>query len=72
MIPHGARSSGMAYWQKRAASEKGNQRKPKPTADKHTEGSSESGVGEASWDGGSSGGLLEGGNGEWEDEKEEV
>lgn len=73
MIPHGARSSGMAYWQEREASEKGRRRRRKPAAGTRTAGGTEdSTTGRTSWDGSSSEGLLEGGNGLWEDEKEEV
>lgn len=73
MIPHGARSTGMAYWQEREAREKGNRRRPRPVADSRTAGGTENvSVGGSSWDGSSSGGLLEGGDGQWEDEKEEV
>eukprot|EP00903_Cladosiphon_okamuranus_P014275 g13258.t1 len=73
LIPHGARMNGMAYWQRREAKEREQRRRPRSAAHDHTSTGDELGADRASVSGnGNSGGGAEGGNGQWEDEREEI
>jgi len=83
MVPRGARSNGMSYWQRREAEERERRRRPLSTAEERNMAAdgSNGGVvggssdGDGNGGGGSGGGATgsEGnGHGQWEDEKEEV
>eukprot|EP00752_Nemacystus_decipiens_P009941 g8865.t1 len=76
MIPHGARVNGMAYWQEREAKERKQRRRPRTAAPDHASMGDELRAAGASAGNGGGGGDVEGpqagGDGQWEDEKEEI
>lgn len=72
MIPHRARPNGMAYWQDREEKERARRRRPRSEIQGHgTKGGAEASRG--GHGGAKAGGMVAGGgDGQWEDEKEEV
>ncbi|CAM9438750.1 unnamed protein product, partial [Ectocarpus fasciculatus] len=72
MIPHRARPNGMAYWQDREEKERVRRRRPRSEVEGHSTrgGAKESRGGHG---GATAGGMVAGGgDGKWEDEKEEI
>ncbi|CAN0216423.1 unnamed protein product, partial [Ectocarpus sp. 12 AP-2014] len=72
MIPHRARPNGMAYWQDREEKERVRRRRPRSEIQGHgTRGGAEANL--DGHGGAKAGGMVAGGgDGQWEDEKEEI